>query len=80
MTARGVKLAAVCVSVFVASVLGVLVALYVIAGVGGPFTAALSGSEWRSWRLAAKRLVIGGNVTRGVAQVASGAAAVLVSL
>lgn len=42
-----------------------------------PFTAALSGSEWRSWRLAAKRLVIGGNVTRGVAQVASGAAAVL---
>lgn len=42
-----------------------------------PFTSALSGSEWRSWRLAAKRLVIGGNVTRGVEQVAAGATAVL---
>ncbi|MEX7473898.1 diol dehydratase reactivase ATPase-like domain-containing protein, partial [Mycobacterium adipatum] len=42
-----------------------------------PFTSALSGAEWRSWRLAAKRLVIGGNVTRGVQQVASGAAGVL---
>lgn len=42
-----------------------------------PFTSALSGAEWRSWRLAAKRLVIGGNVTRGVQQVASGATGVL---
>lgn len=42
-----------------------------------PFTSALSGGEWRSWRLAAKRLVIGGNVTRGVQQVASGATALL---
>ncbi|MGU3502425.1 diol dehydratase reactivase ATPase-like domain-containing protein [Mycobacterium sp. C31M] len=25
-----------------------------------PFTSVLSGAEWRSWRLAAKRLVIGG--------------------
>jgi hypothetical protein len=42
-----------------------------------PFTSALTGGEWRSWRLAAKRLVIGGNVTRGVQQVASGATALL---
>lgn len=42
-----------------------------------PFTSALSGAEWRSWRLAAKRLVIGGNVTRGVQQVASRAKGVL---
>ena len=42
-----------------------------------PFTAALSGAEWRNWRLAAKRLVIGGNVTRGVQQVASDATALL---
>ncbi|KRD16914.1 diol dehydratase reactivase [Mycobacterium sp. Root265] len=42
-----------------------------------PFTSALTGAEWRSWRLAAKRLVIGGNVTRGVQQVAPGATAVL---
>ena len=42
-----------------------------------PFTCALSGGEWRSWRLAAKRLVIGGNVTRGVQQVASGATGLL---
>lgn len=42
-----------------------------------PFTSALSGAEWRSWRLAAKRLVIGGNVLRGVQQVAPGAGAVL---
>lgn len=42
-----------------------------------PFTSALSGAEWRSWRLAAKRLVIGGNVMRGVQQAASGATGVL---
>lgn len=42
-----------------------------------PFTAAMSAAEWRSWRLAAKRLVIGGNVTRGVQQVGADAAAVL---
>lgn len=42
-----------------------------------PFTSALSGAEWRSWRLAAKRLVIGGNVTAGLEQVGAGAAAVL---
>lgn len=42
-----------------------------------PFTSALSGAEWRSWRLAAKRLVIGGNVTRGVQQVAVGATGLL---
>ena len=42
-----------------------------------PFTSALSGAEWRSWRLAAKRLVIGGNVTRGVQQVAAGATGLL---
>lgn len=42
-----------------------------------PFTSRLSGAEWRSWRLAAKRLVIGGNVMRGVEQVAPGAAGVL---
>lgn len=42
-----------------------------------PFTSQLSGSEWRSWRLAAKRLVIGGNVMRGIAQVAPAATEVL---
>jgi len=42
-----------------------------------PFTSRLSGPEWRSWRLAAKRLVIGSNVTRGIAQVAPGASGVL---
>lgn len=42
-----------------------------------PFTSAMSAAEWRSWRLAAKRLVIGGNVTRGVQQVGAGASAVL---
>ncbi|MCV7226592.1 diol dehydratase reactivase ATPase-like domain-containing protein [Mycolicibacterium komossense] len=42
-----------------------------------PFTSRLSGAEWRSWRLAAKRLVIGGNVMRGIHQVAPGAAGVL---
>lgn len=35
-----------------------------------PFTSRLSGSEWRNWRLAAKRLVIGANVVRGLHQVA----------
>ncbi|WP_059016636.1 diol dehydratase reactivase ATPase-like domain-containing protein [Mycobacterium sp. M26] len=35
-----------------------------------PFTSELSGSEWRNWRLAAKRLVIGANVVRGLDQVA----------
>lgn len=42
-----------------------------------PFTSAMSAAEWRGWRLAAKRLVIGGNVTRGVQQVGAGATAVL---
>ncbi|AWT51543.1 diol dehydratase reactivase ATPase-like domain-containing protein [Mycolicibacterium smegmatis] len=42
-----------------------------------PFTSRLSGAEWRSWRLAAKRLVIGTNVMRGIAQVAPEAAGVL---
>jgi hypothetical protein len=42
-----------------------------------PFTSRLSGAEWRSWRLAAKRLVIGGNVMRGVEQAARGAAGIL---
>lgn len=42
-----------------------------------PFTSRLSGAEWRSWRHAAKRLVIGTNVMRGIAQVAPGAAGVL---
>ncbi|GAA2542734.1 diol dehydratase reactivase ATPase-like domain-containing protein [Mycolicibacterium diernhoferi] len=42
-----------------------------------PFTSALSGAEWRSWRLAAKRLVIGGNVLRGVQRVAAGVTGVL---
>lgn len=42
-----------------------------------PFTSRLSGSEWRSWRLAAKRLVIGGNVLSGVERVAPSAGAVL---
>lgn len=37
----------------------------------------MSAAEWRGWRLAAKRLVIGGNVTRGVQQVGAGATAVL---
>ena len=35
-----------------------------------PFTSRLAGPEWRSWRLAAKRLVIGANVLRGIEQVA----------
>ncbi len=35
-----------------------------------PFTSQLSGSEWRNWRLAAKRLVIGANVVRGLDRVA----------
>lgn len=42
-----------------------------------PFTSRMTGIEWRSWRLAAKRLVIGGNVMRGVEQVAPGAGGVL---
>lgn len=42
-----------------------------------PFTSQLSGAEWRSWRLAAKRLAIGGNVMRGIEQVAPGATGVL---
>lgn len=42
-----------------------------------PFTAQLSGSEWRSWRLAAKRLVIGANVLSGIQQVAPSASEVL---
>ncbi|MDH6194138.1 hypothetical protein M2272_000759 [Mycobacterium frederiksbergense] len=42
-----------------------------------PFTSRLSGTEWRSWRLAAKRLVIGGNVMRGIEQVSPGATGVL---
>ncbi|WNG89086.1 diol dehydratase reactivase ATPase-like domain-containing protein [Mycobacterium sp. ITM-2016-00317] len=42
-----------------------------------PFTSQLSGSEWRSWRLAAKRQVIGGNVMRGIEQVAADATEVL---
>lgn len=42
-----------------------------------PFTSRLSGAEWRSWRHAAKRLVIGTNVMRGIAQVAPKAAGVL---
>ncbi|WKG00843.1 diol dehydratase reactivase ATPase-like domain-containing protein [Mycolicibacterium sp. HK-90] len=42
-----------------------------------PFTSRMSGTEWRSWRLAAKRLVIGGNVMRGLKQVAPGATGVL---
>ncbi len=42
-----------------------------------PFTSRMSGTEWRSWRLAAKRLVIGGNVMRRLEQVAPGATGVL---
>lgn len=42
-----------------------------------PFTARLSGAEWRGWRLAAKQLVIGGNVARGVARVAPAATGLL---
>lgn len=42
-----------------------------------PFTSRLSGAEWRTWRLAAKRLIIGGNVMRGIEQVAPGADGVL---
>ncbi|MGE2736335.1 diol dehydratase reactivase ATPase-like domain-containing protein [Mycolicibacterium vaccae] len=42
-----------------------------------PFTSQLSGSEWRSWRLAAKRLVIGGNVMAGIERVAPAAREVL---
>ncbi len=42
-----------------------------------PFTSRLSGTEWRSWRLAAKRMIIGGNVMRGIEQVAPGATGVL---
>ncbi|WP_081681631.1 diol dehydratase reactivase ATPase-like domain-containing protein [Mycobacterium sp. URHD0025] len=42
-----------------------------------PFTSRLSGAEWRSWRLAAKRQVIGGNVMRGIEQAAPGVSGVL---
>ncbi|WP_085142531.1 diol dehydratase reactivase ATPase-like domain-containing protein [Mycolicibacterium conceptionense] len=42
-----------------------------------PFTSRLSGAEWRSWRLAAKRQVIGGNVMRGIEQAAPGVTGVL---
>lgn len=42
-----------------------------------PFTSRLSGAEWRSWRLAAKRMVIGGNVMRGIEKVAPDAGGVL---
>jgi hypothetical protein len=42
-----------------------------------PFTSRLSGSEWRSWRLAAKRLVIGGNILTGIEQAAPDVSAVL---
>lgn len=42
-----------------------------------PFTSRLAGSDWRSWRLAAKRLVIGGNVMAGIERVAPAATEVL---
>lgn len=42
-----------------------------------PFTSRLSGAEWRSWRLAAKRQVIGGNVMRGIGRTAPGVTGVL---
>jgi hypothetical protein len=42
-----------------------------------PFTSRLSGSEWRSWRLAAKRLVIGGNILAGVEHAAPDVSGVL---
>ena len=42
-----------------------------------PFTSRLSGAEWRSWRLAAKRQVIGTNVMRGIEQAASDVRGVL---
>ena len=42
-----------------------------------PFTSALSGAEWRSWRLAAKRLVIGANVLTGIEQAAPDASGAL---
>lgn len=42
-----------------------------------PFTSRLSGAEWRSWRLAAKRQVIGGNVMRGIERAAPGVTGVL---
>ncbi|MCW2516841.1 MAG: diol dehydratase reactivase [Mycobacterium sp.] len=42
-----------------------------------PFTSQLSGAEWRSWRLAAKRLVIGGNVTNGIERSTPNASGVL---
>ncbi|MGE2834684.1 diol dehydratase reactivase ATPase-like domain-containing protein [Mycobacterium sp. SMC-4] len=42
-----------------------------------PFTSQLSGSEWRSWRLVAKRLVLGANVLRGIERVAPSASEVL---
>ena len=42
-----------------------------------PFTSRLSGAEWRSWRLAAKRLVIGANVLNGLEKAGADAAAVL---
>jgi hypothetical protein len=42
-----------------------------------PFTSALSGAEWRSWRLAAERLVIGGNVMTGLERSAKEASDVL---
>lgn len=42
-----------------------------------PFTERLSGAEWRLWRLAAKQLVIGRNIMRGLQQVAPERAAVL---
>jgi len=35
-----------------------------------PFTSRLTGAEWRSWRLAAKRLVIGANILRGITETA----------
>ncbi|OMC37248.1 diol dehydratase reactivase [Mycobacterium sp. GA-1841] len=42
-----------------------------------PFTSQMSGTEWRSWRLAAKRMIIGGNVMRGIEQVHPAATEVL---
>ncbi|OMB98305.1 diol dehydratase reactivase [Mycobacterium sp. NS-7484] len=42
-----------------------------------PFTSQMSGTEWRSWRLAAKRMIIGGNVMRGIEQVRPDATEVL---
>ncbi|TFV55264.1 diol dehydratase reactivase [Mycobacterium sp. PS03-16] len=42
-----------------------------------PFTARLSAAEWRSWRLAAKQQIIGGNVARGIERAAPTATGIL---